>query len=193
MEVLRPIMETNTKHFQCDFQWDIKILTNAGVGAEHSALEERTFLWMSRPCGTWCLRENRAFLRGSREYETWRFYGEQTRDKIFAYVVEVSGVREGKVIGNLYELDYQKHFRHVKEKAVPAGQEKLIYERGSRLRKAGLPFSVREDEKMGKLICAVPVPDDPDKLSFLLCQERQNRKRMRSGDIKEHLHRMKKG
>ena len=38
--------------------------------------------------------------------QRWRFYGEQTRDRILAYAVELTGKAGGKIRGNLYELDY---------------------------------------------------------------------------------------
>ena len=40
-------------------------------------------------------------------YNTWKFCGEQTHDRILAYAVELTGAANGTVQGNLYELDYQ--------------------------------------------------------------------------------------
>lgn len=43
----------------------------------------------------------------------------QTRDTILAYAVELTGTEQGKIKGNLYELDYLQHFREVIENPYP--------------------------------------------------------------------------
>ncbi len=57
---------------------------------------------------------------------------EQTSDRVLAYAIELTGKERGKIKGNLYELDYAKHYECVKEKELPADTVKLIYERGER-------------------------------------------------------------
>ena len=58
---LEEVMHTNTKSYQGDFQYDVKKLT-AAVFAQDK--EDRSFLWMSRPLGTWCLNEHSVFIQG---------------------------------------------------------------------------------------------------------------------------------
>ena len=55
---------------------------------------------------------------------------EQTSDRVLAYAIELTGTERGKIKGNLYELDYAKHYERVKEKELPADTVKLIYEHG---------------------------------------------------------------
>lgn len=57
LSVLREIMSHNTKHYQSDFDVDEKIFAEA---AKEPDAWDRHFLWMSRPCGTHCLKENSA-------------------------------------------------------------------------------------------------------------------------------------
>ena len=52
---------------------------------------------MSRPSGTYCFRERDVFLKGTQQHNTWKFYGEQTRAKILAYAVELTGTQGGTV------------------------------------------------------------------------------------------------
>ena len=80
------------------------------------------------------------------------FYGEQTRDRILAYAVELTGKVGGKVRGNLYELDYPQHFRHVAAEAVEADTIILHYEKGDREQPAGLYFDGRPDPKLGAFL-----------------------------------------
>lgn len=177
IETLKTIVETNTEYYRSDFQYDAEILTNAARNGEGADAEERTFLWISRCCGTWCLRERNVFLRGSMEYEIWRFYGEQDSDGILAYGIEVSGMRSGIVAGRLYELDFKKHVRHVIDTAIPADRVRLLFERGGRLQSAG-KFIPKQDLELGKLISYTVVPNNQDQLTALLCQEHRDQERL---------------
>lgn len=85
LAVLHEIMLHNTKHFQEDFVVDEEILREA---AEESNSLDRRYLWMSRPCGTHCLKEKDVFLYNSPEYSTWTAYAD-TADKIIAYAVQL--------------------------------------------------------------------------------------------------------
>ena len=107
---LEAIMKQNTAFYQNDFDLDRNILQKA---AASPTVEDRRLLWFSRPSGTSCFRERDVFLKGTRQHNTWRFYGEQTRDKVLAYAVELTGIVNGKIKGNLYELDYPQHSRHL--------------------------------------------------------------------------------
>ena len=98
---LEAIMKQNTAFYQNDFDLDRNILQKA---AASPTAEDRRLLWFSRPSGTSCFRERDVFLKGTRQHNTWRFYGEQTRDKVLAYAVELTGIVNGKIKGNLYEL-----------------------------------------------------------------------------------------
>ena len=100
---LQQIMQQNTAAFQNDFDIDKKILTQA---AKSKNAEDKVYLWFSRPNGTHCLRERDVFLRGTREHNTFRFYHEQTKERVLAYAVVLSGMESGKVKGSIYELDY---------------------------------------------------------------------------------------
>ena len=105
LAVLHEIMLHNTKHFQEDFVVDEEILREA---AEESNSLDRRYLWMSRPCGTHCLKEKDVFLYNSPEYSTWTAYAD-TADKIIAYAVQLNGYTDGVLKGDLYELDYASH------------------------------------------------------------------------------------
>ena len=85
-----------------------------------------------------------------RPHNTWRFYMEQTSDRVLAYAIELTGTERGKIKGNLYELDYAKHYERVKEKELPADTVKLIYEHGEREIPAGQFFNGNPDYELGK-------------------------------------------
>lgn len=181
---LEAIMKQNTAFYQSDFEIDKRILREA---ASRPAAEEKRLLWFSRPSGTCCFRERDVFLKDTRQHNTWRFYGEQTRDKILAYAVELTGKENGIIKGNLYELDYPQHFREVVEKSLPADNYTLLYEHGERVQPAGQYFNGSPDPQFGKFERFEAIPNDPDALKWLLREEHRNREQLPPGDFKAHI------
>ena len=181
---LEAIMKQNTAFYQSDFDIDKRILLEA---AARPVAEDKRLLWFSRPSGTCCVRERDVFLKDTRQHNTWRFYGEQTRDKILAYAVELTGTERGKLKGNLYELDYPQHFRDVAEKSILADNYTLIYEHGERSQPAGQYFDGNPDPQLGKFERFEAQPNDLEALKALLREQQHSRKQHRPGDIKEHI------
>ena len=123
LAALEQIMRQHTAFYQNDFDID-KSSIHRDAASDQAV--DKALLWMSRPSGTYCFRERDVFLKGTRQHNTWKFYGEQTRDKILAYAVELTGTQGGTIRGNLYELDYQQHFRHVVEASQPVSVNRLF-------------------------------------------------------------------
>ena len=169
---LEAIMKQNTAFYQSDFDIDKQILQKAAVSP---IPEDRRLLWFSRPSGTCCFRERDVFLKDTRQHNTWRFYGEQTRDTILAYAVELTGTEQEKIKGNLYELDYLQHFREVIEKSIPADNYTLIYEHGELTKPAGQYFDGDTDPQLGKFIRFEAQPNDPEALKSLLREQQKKR------------------
>ena len=181
---LEAIMKQNTAFYQSDFDIDKQILQKAAVSP---IPEDRRLLWFSRPSGTCCFRERDIFLKDTRQHNTWRFYGEQTRDTILAYAVELTGTEQGKIKGNLYELDYPQHFREVIEKSISADNYTLLYEHGELTKPAGQYFDGNTDPQLGKFIRFEAQPNDPEALKSLLGEQKKKRIQHTPGDFKSHI------
>ena len=181
---LSEIMRQNTAFYQSDFDIDKGIIQRAAASDQ---AVDKALLWMSRPSGTYCFRERDVFLKGTRQHNTWRFYGEQTRDKILAYAVELTGIKDGTIRGNLYELDYQQHYRHVIDAALPVSVNRLFYERGSRDIPAEQYFDGSPDRVLGNFLRYEFQPRDPAVLQGALQQEQRGREQARPGDFKAHI------
>ena len=158
LAALGEIMRQNTAFYRNDFDIDKEIIKRAAASEQ---AVDKALLWMSRPSGTYCFRERDVFLEDTRQHNTWRFYGEQTRDKILAYAVELTGTQDGTIRGNLYELDYQQHFRHVIEATLPVSVNRLFYEHGSRDIPAGQSFDGSPDRVLGDFLRYEFQPRDP--------------------------------
>ena len=173
---LDAIMRQNTAFYQDDFDIDKRILQEA---AARPGAEDRKILWFSRPSGTCCVRERDVFLKDTRQHNTWRFYGEQTRDTVLAYLVELTGKEDGKLKGNLYELDYGQHFRRVNYHQV--------YDQGNPKHHAGQDFDGNPDPHLGKFERFEAQPNDPEALRGVLMEEQRSREKLRPGDFKAHV------
>ena len=184
LAALEQIMRQNTAFYQNDFEIDKEIIREA---AASDKAEDKALLWMSRPSGTYCFRERDVFLQDTRQYNTWKFYGEQTRDRILAYAVELTGTQGGTIRGNLYELDYPQHFRHVIAEAEKADNLILHYQDGDREQPAAQYFDGSPDPRLGAFLRYEAKPNEPDNLRELLRQEQAGRQKLQPGDLKAHV------
>ena len=167
---LEAIMKQNTGFYQSDLEIDKEIIAKAAASPRK---EDKTLLWFCRPSGTHCFRERDVFLKD--------------------YAIELTGKERGKIKGNLYELDYAKHYERVKEKELPADTVKLIYEHGEREIPAGQFFNGNPDYELGKFERFEAVPNDPDALQSLLQEERRSREQLPPGDFKAHIAALRDG
>ena len=181
---LEAIMHQNTAYYQSDFAFDIKMLREA---ARSDQPEDKLLLWLSRPSGTFCFRERDVLLKDTQAYNTWKFCGEQTHDRILAYAVELTGAANGTVQGNLYELDYQQHFRHVIDAALPVSVNRLFYEHGSRDIPAEQFLDGSPDRVLGDFLRYESQPCDSAVLQEALQQEQYSREQARPRDFKAHI------
>lgn len=184
LDVMERIVEVHTVHYKSDFDIDRRIL-EAAAGKEER--QDRIFLWMCRENGTWCLRERDAFLKGTREHNVFCFYAEQTREPVLAYAVEVTGIADGIVTGDIYALDYQKHYEFIKKAAISSGSVALVYEHGERIQAAGKAITGHGDVGLGKFVSFEYQPDSPKKLRELLWNERDRRDHFEDGDMEGYL------
>jgi len=91
LAALEQLMRQNTAFHRDDYNTDKEIIGRATVSDK---AEDKTLLWMSRPSGTYCFRESDVFLQGTPQHNTWKFYGEQTVDRVgWPTAVELTGRR----------------------------------------------------------------------------------------------------
>lgn len=123
LSFLEEIVLRNTHSYREDFQFDVRKLTRA---AQAQDAVDRSFYWMSRPCGTWCLNERAVLIRDSFEHSAWTIY-ESEAEKVKAFRVTVTGQDQGRPIGNVYPIDYKSQVRRVLKNAVRAENVSLTF------------------------------------------------------------------
>ena len=64
LDFLGQVVELHTQHYKEDFDVDKELIQKVALSGEP---EERRLLWMSRPCGTYCLSEREVYLQESNE------------------------------------------------------------------------------------------------------------------------------
>ena len=151
---------------------------------------------MSRPCGTYTLREWEVYLEGDHANKVWRFYHEQTKDPILAYALSVKDVKDGKVTGTIYPPDYGTHVERVKSPTCPIGKVAVAFEDGTNFT---LPYQERRrlmNELMpphGNPKSMTDLPESETELAMILRRERFKRSyHAVNGDIKEYIDDLKK-
>lgn len=189
---LEKIMKKNTMSYQGDFEYDRKELEEAAAKADTLPFRERTYLWMSRRCGTWCLKERRVFLEPTGAHHIWTYYGDGRSERILAYAVEVTGLEDGKVTGNLYPLDYREHVELVKRMSVPADQVRVVHEKGAYFQDGDKHVHKEAHKLFGKFLYSEYVPNDSGALETVLRQEEWKRMKMRCGKIENHIRNIRK-
>ena len=172
--ILEGIVEENTRSYQDDLILDVEQLKAAML---NPVPENRVFLWMSRPCGTWCFWEREVYLRDTQAHNTWTHpdYIAQA-DKIKAYRITVAPGRPGAfVLGKLQPLDYGEQVERVKRLALPVQQVTLNFEDGETRTMSYTDYTSHFCE----LMChSAPIktthyqPENEGELSALLYMER---------------------
>ncbi len=181
---LNAIMKQNTGFYQSDFKYDKEIITKAAASPDAA---DKMLLWLSRPSGTHCFRERDVFLKDTGAHNTWRFHKEQTRDRVLAYAVEITGVEDGKIRGNLFELDYAQHYQRVKEQSIPADMVRLTYAYGDREQPVKDFFDNSPHPRFGAYQGYEILPNDSAALRDVLQAERRSRDALTPGDFKAHV------
>lgn len=182
---LEMIMKQNTAFYQSDLQEDAKMLERAAAETDR---DKRVLLWFSRECGTECFLERDVFLRGTRANISWMYYAEQKSERFLAYAVEVTGVENGYVIGNLYQLDFAEMCDRIAAKALPADQILYRYEHWMLTIPSGGRSPAHAEEKYGKLLEVTTLPNDEYALQERLADAKSLRDKNREeSDFDPHI------
>lgn len=193
LDAFGQIMELHTQHFKQDFDLDKELIPKLAVSADP---EDRRLLWMSRPCGTYTLRERETYLDGSYENSVWKYYHEQSKDPVLAYALSIKGIQDGKVMGNIYPLDYPSHVERVKLLTCPIEKVTVTFEDGAVVT---LPYQTRRQfinelsPEHGTPKFMRYEPESKQELAMILKRERFKRSyQVKPGNIKEYIDGLKK-
>jgi len=189
VSALGAVVELNTEHYKGDFKYDIEMFKNAAQAAQNPNSENSHFLWLSRHSGTYCFNERDVYVKDTAAHNYWMgsadILGTQTsnptiivNDRIQAYAVKITGIENGRIKGDLYQLDYRGHVRHLNKTALPKHTVTVKFEDGTKLT---LPHAEYEGKRNslyyqhGKVIYLKSNPEDRGALRDILKQAREQR------------------
>ena len=140
LETLRKIMEHNTDYYQTDFRYDVEKFRAAA--ADRNA--ERRFFWMSRSGGTWCFAEPDVYIRNTSPHNTWNYYGAGNKSEhVKTFWIALKGMRDEKIMGDIVELDYQKHLDYLCTRSFEPSAVEIVFKNPNDVR----TFSYQEYDK----------------------------------------------
>ena len=183
---LGAVVELNTEHYKGDFKYDIDMFKKA---ARNPDGENNRLLWLSRHSGTYCFPERDVYIKDTAAYNYWKgnatilgspeFY--QTvvvQDRILAYAVNIKGVENGRIKGDLYELEYRDHVRHLSKTALPRDTVTVKFEDGTNLTLPHAEYDGKRERlsfQHGSVTDYKANPEDAAALRDILKQAREQR------------------
>jgi hypothetical protein len=123
-------MEIGTENFKSDFRYDIEMFREA---ARNPDGENNRLLWLSRKYGTECFRERDVYLTPSQAHNSWLYYANSRSETPLAYAVHIKEARDGRIKGDIIELDYRAHARSVEKDALHVATVTAVYADGAEL------------------------------------------------------------
>ncbi|GHU79345.1 hypothetical protein FACS1894191_1930 [Clostridia bacterium] len=184
---LGAIMERNTKSYQSDFEYDKTRLLEAAASTD---AEDKALIWMSRENGTWCFNERDSLIAGTEANVTWLYY-DGAGESVLDFSVVILGEKDGRPVGNLYQLDYGQHLQLLKRAALPIEAVAVRFADGSEKRFPHKEINGNWQSiqfKQGSDITAFKYEvEDEGALQFLLKQEHAARGRFPSRSVAAYI------
>lgn len=169
--------------YQSEFDIDKKILRDA-IGKQE---QERTFVWLCYTRGTWLFYERDVFIKDTWEHNTVELYAEKADEYTYAFIIEVTGIDNGEVIGNVYAFNYDAFYMNVQNRALDAAYVMAQYEHGVRIKDANTVIVGYPDEEYGKFQFLQYLPYSEQELIELLHREKQEREHFPEGNTSTYI------
>ena len=185
---LGAVVELNTEHYKSDFKYDIEKFKEA---ARNPDGDNNRLLWMSRTSGTWAFPERDIYIKDTEAFNYFTGYGKLlgspefyrpviVEDRILAYAVDIKGMENGRIKGDLYELDYRDQIRQINKNAVPLHTVTATYKDGTTVT---LPHKEHDAKHQnlyrqhGQLLTLIKHPQDEGALRDVVAQAREQREK----------------
>lgn len=123
-------------------------------------------------------------------------YQEQTNDPVLAYAISLKEVRDGKIFGNLYPLNYREHVERMKKLTCPIGNVAVAFADGNVIT---IPYQERRQlmnrfmPEHGAPKTMTYLPENEPELMMILKRERFKRSyHATAGNLEEYLDKLEK-
>lgn len=110
IETLQAIGDYNAGCYSTELTQDTKKLWEAAEDRN----APQYFFWLCKDKSTNYFLERNVYIENTGEYNAWNYYRNAPNDSAKAYWIELLGVwNEGKVMGNMIEIDYRRHLDYL--------------------------------------------------------------------------------
>lgn len=186
---LKAIMGQVTVYHRSDFEYNMNAIQRAASAVEP---EKKHLLWLCRHSGTHMHTERDVFIKGTASYNNVQFYHNDCQsEQVVLYSMEITGVKNGVIRGNLYERDRHQYAELAARGASPLKDETVIFESRSCI---SVPHEELDYEKQrdlaydyGKIVEIRHEPEDESVVIGALWRERQRCDRLPKGKIQSHV------
>ena len=186
-EALDTISRTNTFfHRNNDLGISIELMERA---AKLNDYMDKTLIWVSYPSGIDCYPERDVFQKGTRGFHGVIYHGHEGQgDHKIAYAVDVHSMKDGKLLGSLYEIDLREYAKNVLVNAVPSNLIKIYEKSGRQAIMPKAEFNGLCTLEWLKLSYWRPEPDNPTMLKIVIDDVWNNRRngKYKSCDVWQH-------
>lgn len=181
LATMKGIADQNIVHYPNDIKTDMELIP------KFVAKGDAELIWHVSDYGTHILPERDAFVIGTGEHSTWTNY---LRPDMLSYAVEITGMENGKVKGNVYELNHAEHVEHVRNTALPATSVTISYADGRDTTVSRREFDDDRHRLMsesGHVSGLRFHPEDESVLAAVLRREQRQRAETPKGNFKSHV------
>jgi hypothetical protein len=113
-------------------------------------------------------------------------------DRVLTYAVEVTGIENGRIKGNLHEIDYPAHIRQLNRAALPLHTVTATYKDGTTYTMPYKEHNAKHSglhHQHGQLQTLIPNPENADALRIVLKVAREEREKdARPATFKVRVH-----
>lgn len=189
---LQSIMGQITSFYQSDFEYNKKHILKAAQSEEP---EKRSLLWLCRTNGTQLHEERDLFIKGTGAFNNVQFYHRDCQsEQVGLYSIEITGMKNGVVRGNIYERDRHQYAELTARGASLYTDDTLTFSGGKEVRipHDELTHSKRCDLEFdyGKIVEIRHEADDESMVQGALKREHERREKLPKGRIDAHVQRL---
>ena len=126
-EALTEIAKENTIHH---LDKDLKIsFEQMEMPTEPGDYTDNSFIWISYPAGIECYNEREAFQRDTSAYNGVQYHGNGAEhEPKLVYAVDVGDFKDGKLYGDLYEIDIQEFAKLARTYECKSASMQIFYD-----------------------------------------------------------------
>lgn len=164
IQELQKLVDKHVLYYSSDFEVDKEIFAEVANSAH---LEEKVMLWLCREHGTHCLRADQVYIRDTAAHNTFRYYAEQNYDSCIARIVIPREIQDGDIVGDIFEIDYQKAVEDVTRNSVEPLVERVFYEDGyvyDKPFKGNYAQAQAQRDEHGEILVLLAVPKNEELL-----------------------------